>query len=150
MEFSKLVKLWRQVPEVVSCNCRIVYNLWNFLILWSCEGKCLRSFHATVEAGSDSDCVSLGFSDEQVEVRLLFIYSHGLICSVLIFTYLILMCDNQTLQAIQNFYCKNCQYKRHQCYACGKLGSSDDKSSACEVCLELNLWCLKVRYTLLV
>ncbi|KAL8116200.1 hypothetical protein AgCh_022627 [Apium graveolens] len=67
-----------------------------------CEGKCLRSFHATVEAGSDSDCVSLGFSDEQVE-------------------------------AIQNFYCKNCQFKRHQCFACGKLGSSDDKSSACEV-----------------
>lgn len=67
-----------------------------------CEGKCLRSFHATEEAGSDSACDSLCFSDEQVE-------------------------------AIQNFYCKNCQYKLHQCFACGKLGSSDDKSSACEV-----------------
>ncbi|XP_017227306.1 protein ENHANCED DOWNY MILDEW 2 isoform X3 [Daucus carota subsp. sativus] len=67
-----------------------------------CEGKCLRSFHATEEAGLDSDCVSLGFSDEQVE-------------------------------AIQNFYCKNCRYKCHQCFSCGKLGSSDDKSSDCEV-----------------
>ncbi|KAM7492749.1 hypothetical protein LguiA_035670 [Lonicera macranthoides] len=66
-----------------------------------CEGRCLRSFHATVDAGSDSICESLGLSDEQVE-------------------------------AIQNFFCKNCQYKQHQCFACGKLGSSD-KSTGAEV-----------------
>ncbi|KAM7510040.1 hypothetical protein LguiB_008915 [Lonicera macranthoides] len=34
----------------------------------SCEGKCLRSFHAIVDAGSDSICESLGLSDEQVVV----------------------------------------------------------------------------------
>lgn len=66
-----------------------------------CEGRCLRSFHATADAGSDSMCDSLGLSDKQVE-------------------------------AIQNFFCKNCQYKRHQCFSCGKLGSSD-KSSGAEV-----------------
>ncbi|XP_065862485.1 protein ENHANCED DOWNY MILDEW 2 isoform X2 [Euphorbia lathyris] len=34
--------------------------------------------------------------------------------------------------AINNFYCKNCEYKQHQCFACGELGSSD-KSSGAEV-----------------
>ncbi|KAI4306164.1 hypothetical protein L6164_029465 [Bauhinia variegata] len=33
---------------------------------------------------------------------------------------------------IQNFFCKNCEYKQHQCFACGKLGSSD-KFSGIEV-----------------
>ncbi|XP_052177141.1 protein ENHANCED DOWNY MILDEW 2-like isoform X3 [Diospyros lotus] len=67
--------------------------------LLCCEGRCMRSFHATVEAGSDSACESLGFSDEQVE-------------------------------AIQSFFCQNCQYKQHQCFACGELGSSDKLSGA--------------------
>ncbi|CAK9168592.1 unnamed protein product, partial [Ilex paraguariensis] len=67
--------------------------------LLCCEGRCLRSFHATKEAGSDSMCQSLGFSDEQVE-------------------------------AIQNFFCENCQYKQHQCFSCGGLGSSDKSSGA--------------------
>lgn len=40
----------------------------------SCEGKCMRSFHATKEAGSDSACESLGFSEEQVKVCVLFVY----------------------------------------------------------------------------
>ncbi|KAJ6826809.1 protein ENHANCED DOWNY MILDEW 2-like isoform X2 [Iris pallida] len=34
------------------------------------------------------------------------------------------------VQAIQNFLCKNCELKRHQCFACGKLGSSDKSASA--------------------
>lgn len=33
----------------------------------SCEGKCLRSFHATNDA-AESNCESLGFSNEQVKV----------------------------------------------------------------------------------
>lgn len=36
------------------------------------------------------------------------------------------------VEAIQNFLCKNCQYNQHQCFACGKLGSSD-KSAGTEV-----------------
>lgn len=36
------------------------------------------------------------------------------------------------LQAIQNFFCKNCESKQHQCFSCGELGSSD-KSSGAEV-----------------
>lgn len=69
--------------------------------LLCCDGRCLRSFHATKEAGSDSSCRSLGFSPEQVE-------------------------------AIQTFFCKNCQYDMHQCFACGELGSSK-KSTGAEV-----------------
>ncbi|XP_017699890.1 protein ENHANCED DOWNY MILDEW 2-like isoform X2 [Phoenix dactylifera] len=69
--------------------------------LLCCEGRCMRSFHATESAGEDSGCNSLGYSKAQVE-------------------------------AIQIFLCKNCQYNQHQCFACGKLGSSD-KSAGAEV-----------------
>ncbi|KAK6126788.1 hypothetical protein DH2020_039477 [Rehmannia glutinosa] len=64
-----------------------------------CDGKCMRSFHATLEDGDESQCVSLGFTDEELE-------------------------------AIKDvpFYCKNCEYKLHQCFACGELGSSDESS----------------------
>ncbi|KAK7267304.1 hypothetical protein RIF29_19973 [Crotalaria pallida] len=34
------------------------------------------------------------------------------------------------VNAFPNFYCKNCRYKQHQCFACGKLGSSDVSSNA--------------------
>ncbi|GLT66601.1 hypothetical protein SLA2020_389580 [Shorea laevis] len=64
-----------------------------------CVGGCGRSFHPTVEAGSESLCVSLGFSQEKVD-------------------------------ELWNFICKNCEYKQHQCFACGKLGSSDKFSGA--------------------
>ena len=37
-------------------------------------------------------------------------------------------------QAMQSFECKNCQLKQHQCFVCGKLGSSD-KTAGAEVCL---------------
>nr|XP_011461090.1 PREDICTED: protein ENHANCED DOWNY MILDEW 2-like isoform X2 [Fragaria vesca subsp. vesca] len=69
--------------------------------LLCCEGRCLRSFHPTVEDGEDSICESLGFTREEVN-------------------------------AMPSFFCKNCQYKQHQCFACGKLGSSD-KSLGAEV-----------------
>ncbi|KAA8524794.1 hypothetical protein F0562_011217 [Nyssa sinensis] len=32
-----------------------------------CEGRCIRSFHATANAGADSFCESLGYIDTQVE-----------------------------------------------------------------------------------
>ncbi|XP_058210545.1 protein ENHANCED DOWNY MILDEW 2-like isoform X2 [Rhododendron vialii] len=35
--------------------------------LLCCEGRCMRSFHATVDAGADTECESLGYSDAQVE-----------------------------------------------------------------------------------
>ncbi|GER32869.1 enhanced downy mildew 1 2 [Striga asiatica] len=79
--------------------CAICDNGGNILI---CDGKCMRSFHATVEAGeeSESHCESLGFTEEELE-------------------------------AIKDvpFICKNCEYKQHQCFACGKMGSSDESSS---------------------
>ncbi|KAL2316694.1 hypothetical protein Fmac_030570 [Flemingia macrophylla] len=59
-----------------------------------CDGVCMRSFHATKEAGRENNCASLGFTQKEVD-------------------------------DIQSFYCKNCEYYQHQCFACGKLGSSD-------------------------
>ncbi|KAK7385995.1 hypothetical protein VNO78_32013 [Psophocarpus tetragonolobus] len=59
-----------------------------------CDGVCMRSFHATEEAGKENNCVSLGFTQKEVD-------------------------------EIESFYCKNCKYHQHQCFACGKLGSSD-------------------------
>lgn len=96
----------------------------------------MRSFHATVEAGSDSSCESLGLTNEHVEVCNLFFGTLSRSCLFVSFSlfmvfgrYYIL---KHFLQAIQNFFCKNCQYKRHQCFCCGELGSSD-KSSGAEV-----------------
>ncbi|CAN0897505.1 Protein ENHANCED DOWNY MILDEW 2 [Linum grandiflorum] len=60
----------------------------------SCNGMCLRSFHPTVEGGERSRCPSLGFSRKE------------------------------DIEALQDFMCKNCLYKMHQCFACGELGSS--------------------------
>lgn len=41
----------------------------------------------------------------------------------------LIACD-KILQEIQNFYCKNCEYNQHQCFACGTLGCSDKFSGA--------------------
>lgn len=77
--------------------------------LLCCEGRCLRSFHATKSAGEDTDCKSLGYTKSQVE-------------------------------AIQNFLCRNCKYKKHQCFICGRLGSSD-KSAGAEVFICVKATC---------
>ncbi|XP_077214749.1 protein ENHANCED DOWNY MILDEW 2-like isoform X2 [Tasmannia lanceolata] len=84
--------------ELFDSVCAICDNGGEILC---CEGKCLRSFHATKDDGADSYCETLGLSKAQVK-------------------------------AIQKFYCANCRYKQHQCFACGELGSSD-KSSGAEV-----------------
>ncbi|KAK1316668.1 hypothetical protein QJS10_CPA05g00992 [Acorus calamus] len=76
--------------------------------LLCCEGICMRSFHPTEEAGEDSDCISLGYTDTEVK-------------------------------AIQNFLCLNCQFKKHQCYVCGKLGSSDKSVGAEDFLLQLSV-----------
>ncbi|CAL5005439.1 unnamed protein product [Urochloa decumbens] len=57
----------------------------------SCEGRCLRSFHATKDSGEG--CATLGYSRQQ-------------------------------FNAIKVFMCKNCEYERYQCFACGCLGSA--------------------------
>ncbi|KAM1754946.1 hypothetical protein ACFX11_007303 [Malus domestica] len=41
--------------------------------LLCCEGRCLRSFHATVEAGVGSGCRSLGFMRGAVDVMSTFL-----------------------------------------------------------------------------
>lgn len=74
-----------------------------------CEGRCMRTFHATKKDGEDSNCESLGFSEAQVK-------------------------------DFQKFLCKNCEYNKHQCFGCGKLGSSD-KAVGAEVFPCVNLTC---------
>ncbi|KAI3673839.1 hypothetical protein L6452_39969 [Arctium lappa] len=71
--------------------------------LTCCEGKCFRSFHATVdiEEAEESNCQSLNLPPEFVK-------------------------------GSQPFRCENCLYNLHQCFVCGELGSSD-KSSVAEV-----------------
>lgn len=56
-------------------------------------------------------------------------------CMNLLMSWLLSMClsfrfDLFSLQAIQSFLCKNCEYKQHQCFACGKLGPSDKSINA--------------------
>ncbi|XP_073297229.1 protein ENHANCED DOWNY MILDEW 2-like isoform X1 [Primulina huaijiensis] len=78
--------------------CAICDNGGRLLV---CEGKCLRSFHPTVEDGADSSCPSLGYTEAEYEA----------------------------IEKVE-FYCKNCQIKQHQCFGCGNLGSSDELSGA--------------------
>ena len=94
----------------------------------------MRSFHATEEAGSDSTCESLGFSTGQVDVFCSFLsalccffglYFSACLCCLRDMKHILFL-----LQAIQDFFCKNCQYKQHQCFSCGELGSSDKLSGA--------------------
>ncbi|KAI9108596.1 hypothetical protein K1719_020480 [Acacia pycnantha] len=68
-----------------------------------CDGICMRSFHATKEAGSvdGANCDSLGFTQEEID-------------------------------EIKSFICRNCEHNQHQCFVCGKLGNSN-KSSCAEV-----------------
>ncbi|KAJ1392510.1 Zinc finger, PHD-type [Sesbania bispinosa] len=45
------------------------------------------------------------------------------------------ICDSlgltqKEVDKIKNFYCKNCEYHQHQCFACGELGSSDKVKGA--------------------
>ncbi|XP_020264203.1 protein ENHANCED DOWNY MILDEW 2-like isoform X1 [Asparagus officinalis] len=83
-------------PGLFDSVCAICDNGGEVLC---CEGRCLRSFHPTKDAGADTNCESLGYTMAQVE-------------------------------ALPNFLCKNCRYKQHQCFACGKLGSSDKTAGA--------------------
>ncbi|KAJ0869893.1 putative [histone H3]-lysine(4) N-trimethyltransferase chromatin regulator PHD family [Helianthus annuus] len=65
--------------------------------LTCCEGRCLRSFHATVKSAkfANSSCKSLGLLEEEVK-------------------------------GSQPFLCLNCSHEQHQCFVCGKLGSSNN------------------------
>ncbi|CAM8985357.1 unnamed protein product [Rhodiola kirilowii] len=68
-------------------------------MLLCCDGRCMRSFHATKEDGIATNCESLGLTDVHVK-------------------------------AMTSFQCQNCKSQRHQCFACGLLGSSDVASGA--------------------
>ncbi|KAJ1265240.1 hypothetical protein BS78_08G064000 [Paspalum vaginatum] len=74
-----------------------------------CEGGCQRSFHLADENSKICRLI-LGLDKEKAKM---------------------ILADDK------DFICKNCKYKQHQCFACGKLGSSDLSSEAevfqCEV-----------------
>lgn len=53
----------------------LLHNLMNLILIsYSCEKGCKRSFHATVEDGEESECVSLGLTKDEVEVCFCFIF----------------------------------------------------------------------------
>ncbi|KAL3753467.1 hypothetical protein ACJRO7_000812 [Eucalyptus globulus] len=89
-----MVDVEDKTAEVDDCFNSVCALCDDVCYQYSCDGKCMRSFHATEEDGEDS----LRFS--------------------WIFT------------AMQTFKCENCRDTLHQCFACGKLGSSDKSSSA--------------------
>ncbi|XP_078433034.1 protein ENHANCED DOWNY MILDEW 2-like [Wolffia australiana] len=73
--------------------------------LLCCEGKCLRSFHATPDAADlDSGCMTLGYTRAFVD-------------------------------EMPSFFCPNCSLKTHQCFACGKLGDSDASNAEVFRCI---------------
>ncbi|KAE8734933.1 putative Acyltransferase [Hibiscus syriacus] len=76
-----------------------------------CDGRCMRSFHPT--ADEESACESS--------------------CESLGLT-------PKQANALETFLCKNCEHNQHQCFACGKLDSSD-KSSGAEVFCCSNATC---------
>ncbi|KAJ8429343.1 hypothetical protein Cgig2_008790 [Carnegiea gigantea] len=79
--------------------------------LLCCEGSCMRSFHATRKAAEEAESECVSLGFSEKEVK-----------------------------DMPNFKCRNCQYKLHQCFSCGQLGSSD-KSSNAEVFQCVNATC---------
>ncbi|XP_076929948.1 protein ENHANCED DOWNY MILDEW 2-like [Bidens hawaiensis] len=65
-----------------------------------CEGPCMRSFHPTVDAGFDTSCESLG------------------------------LLNAAQFKVYMNLYGTASKHQKHQCFACGSLGSFDKSSSA--------------------
>ncbi|KAJ1265253.1 hypothetical protein BS78_08G064300 [Paspalum vaginatum] len=69
-----------------------------------CDGVCQRSFH--LDDSEDNSCrEALGLTKEEAEMIIV----------------------------EKDFICKNCEYRQHQCFICGSLGSSDGASSQPEV-----------------
>lgn len=60
MDNYKLLKIDAQV-EALSLT-----SDFHFDLSCSCDGRCMRSFHATEE--NDDECLSLGLSKEEVDV----------------------------------------------------------------------------------
>ncbi|KAK9663925.1 hypothetical protein RND81_14G006700 [Saponaria officinalis] len=91
-------ELCEEEEDLFDTCCSICDNGGDILC---CEGRCMRSFHASRQTGNFGEelCEGLGFSEALVK-------------------------------AIPNFICNNCKYQRHQCFICGKLGSSDINSNA--------------------
>ncbi|KAF0921867.1 hypothetical protein E2562_020328, partial [Oryza meyeriana var. granulata] len=79
-----------------------------YLPFLSCEGRCLRSFHATkIHHTKINKCITLGLTEEQWKI----------------------FSQNDEKNGLK-YICKNCKYNQHQCFSCGFLGSSDLSSGA--------------------
>ncbi|CAN6335827.1 unnamed protein product [Urochloa humidicola] len=75
-----------------------------------CDGVCQRAFHL-VDSEDDSE------EHDDCREKLGLTLEHA----------------KKIISTEEGFICKNCQYKQHQCFACGLLGSSDDTSLQPEV-----------------
>ncbi|GAB2239620.1 hypothetical protein Droror1_Dr00025533 [Drosera rotundifolia] len=76
----------------------------------SCDGSCLRSFHPLRTDQSEESACK----------------TLGL--------------SESEMEATPTFLCRNCKYKQHQCFSCGRLGCSDLNANA-EVFLCINATC---------
>jgi hypothetical protein len=63
-------------------------------------------------------------------------FVHSFACQLLTTVHFPLIIQMMTDDKDKDFICKNYKYKKYQCFACGKLGSSD-LSSRVEVCITL-------------
>lgn len=103
------------------------HEMYFFSVLsCSCEGRCLRSFHATNDSGEE--CPTLGYSRQQLDVFVM-ILSQLNEFNFIDLTYSptccgILWWTHANLQVMKVFKCKNCEYEIYQCFACGRLGSA--------------------------
>lgn len=128
-----VVQLWREVHEVISCYSRS----WFWIPVWISwlfqrPSKSTLFFHFS----------TWWFS--------LFCLVHEVLwCFIAVISFMILADFENSymyVQAMPNFFCKNCQYKQHQCFSCGELGSSD-KLSGAEVWFLLKSWTIYLMST---
>lgn len=56
------------LPSYCKIASFFLHNVKLFNGECSCDGECMRSFHATKADGKDSDCFSLGLTRKEVDV----------------------------------------------------------------------------------
>jgi hypothetical protein len=93
------------------------------MFAYSCDGPCMRSFHAKEGTGADSYCTTLDYTEAEIEV------SFEAICDFFSISIFITEMCFFFFQRMKIFLCENCKYKQHQCYICGVLEPSDGEAA---------------------
>lgn len=96
--------------------------------LLCCDGPCMRSFHPRGLDGTNSQCATLGFPDtvdmEVFYCTIVKLYSkkmNGIHRTAIVCRLSMLVVQNIR----RGWFCTNCKTKKHQCYVCEGLGTSD-------------------------